>query len=100
MRRYHHDDCSNQGARAHRERLKKHGLMRVEVQVSVEDAALIRRAAQSLRGEAEAAAQLRVQLLSLLGARKEPGLKKLLAAAPLEDIDLTRSQDPGRAVEL
>ncbi|MGH8558150.1 MAG: hypothetical protein ACRESZ_11935 [Methylococcales bacterium] len=52
------------------------------------------------RGEAETAAHLRVRLLSLLGAREKPGLKELLAAAPLENIDLTRSRDPDRAIEL
>ena len=85
---------------AHRNRLKKRGLARVEVQVPAEDAELIRRAARSLRGEADTAARLRVQLLGLLGARAELGLKELLAAAPLDDIDLTRTQDQGRAVTL
>ncbi|MGQ0555622.1 MAG: hypothetical protein ACT4PN_06730 [Nitrospiraceae bacterium] len=75
-------------------------LMRVEVEIPTEDAELIRRAARSLRGKTATAAQLRVQLLSLLGAGKEPGLKALLAAAPLEDIDLTRSQDHERLVDL
>jgi hypothetical protein len=85
---------------AHRDRLKKRGLARVEVQVPEADADLIRRAARSLRGEVQAAARLRIQLLSLLGAMATPGLKALLAAAPLEDIDLARTQDQGRIVEL
>ncbi len=85
---------------AHRNRLKKRGLARVEVQVPAEDAELIRRAARSLRGEADTAARLRVQLLGLLGARAGLGLKELLAASPLDDIDLTRAQDHGRAVKL
>lgn len=83
-----------------RTRGKPRGLMRMEVQIPAEDAELIRRAARSLRGNAETAAQLRVQLLSLLGAGKESGLKALLAAAPLEGIDLTRSQDHERPVDL
>ncbi len=85
---------------AHRSRLKKRGLARVEVQVPAADADLIRRAAQSLRGEADTAARLRVQLSSLLSAKGEPRLKEILAAAPLEDIDLTRTPDRGRTVEL
>ncbi len=85
---------------AHRNRLKKRGLARVEVQVPAEDTELIRRAARSLRGEADTAARLRVQLLGLLGAGAELGLKELLAAAPLDDIDLTRSPGTGRAVKL
>lgn len=83
-----------------RTRGKPRGLMRVEVQIPAEDAELIRRAARSLRGKAETAAQLRVQLLRLLGAGKEPGLKALLAAAPLEEIDLMRSQDHERPVDV
>ena len=83
-----------------RTRGKPRGLMRVEVEIPTEDAELIRRAARSLRGKTATAAQLRVQLLSLLGAGKELGLKALLAAAPLEDIDLTRSQDHERLVDL
>lgn len=84
----------------HRARLKRRGLVRVEVQVSAADADLIRRTARSLRGDTRAAARLRVQLLRLVGVSPTSGLKELLAAAPLEGIELTRVQDHGRDVEL
>lgn len=85
---------------AHRKRQEKRGLARVEVQVPASDAGLIRRAARSLRGEAGAAARVRTQLLGVLGAGTEPGLKELLASAPLDGITLDRTPDRGRAVEL
>jgi molybdenum cofactor biosynthesis enzyme MoaA len=81
----------------HRKRLKDLGLARIEVQVPSDDAELIRRTAQSLRGEM--AATLRVQLQRLVGA-SSIGLKDILASAPLDDIDLTRDRDVGRGVEL
>jgi hypothetical protein len=46
--------------------------------------------------EAEARALLRERF----GAAKAKGLKALLAAAPLEGIDLTRERDLGRDVVL
>ncbi len=82
---------------AHRKRLKEQGLARIEVQVPKQDAELIRNTAQLLRGEA--AVKLRLQLQRLVGG-KHTGLKELLAAAPLDDIELTRNPDLGRSVEL
>ncbi len=84
----------------HRARLKRRGLVRVEVQVSAADADLIRRTARSLRGDTRAAARLRAQLFRLVGVSPTSGLKELLAAAPLEGIELTRVRDHGRDVEL
>jgi hypothetical protein len=83
---------------AHRKRLKDRGLARIEVQIPAEDADLMRRTAQLLRGES--AAKLRMQLRRLIAAQPAPGLKELLAGAPLEDIDLTRDVNSGRSVEL
>lgn len=82
---------------AHRKRLKEQGLARIEVQVPMQDAELIRSTAQLLRGEA--ASELRIQLQRLVGTR-HLGLKELLAAAPLDDIDLTCNPDLDRNVEL
>lgn len=84
----------------HRTQLKQRGLVRVEVQVSAADADLIRQTARSLRDEMRGATRLRAQLLRLVGAPTSLGLKELLATAPLEGIDLTRTQDHGRDVEL
>jgi hypothetical protein len=78
-----------------RRRLKRRGLVRIEVQVRKEDAALVRGAAQALSDparEAEARALLRERFRTA-NAR---GLKALLAAAPLEGVDFTRERDFGR----
>jgi hypothetical protein len=85
--------------RAYRRRLKRRGVIRVEVHARKEDAALIRAVAQALddpKRADEARALLRARFVS----RRTPELKALLAAAPLEGIDLTRSPDTGRPVDL
>lgn len=84
----------------HRASLRHRGLVRVEVQVSATDAELIRRTAHALRGDTRAATRLRAQLLRLVGGVPMLGLKELLAAAPLDGIELERARDQGRDVEL
>jgi hypothetical protein len=84
---------------AHRRRLKRRGVVRLEVHVRKSDAVLIRGLVKALADpgrEVEARAALREQ--SAGGAAK--GLKALLAAAPLEGIDLRRARDRGRDVDL
>ncbi len=83
----------------HRKRRKRAGIVRVEVQVGKDDAALIRKVASALSDPARAPAA-RVLLRQRFGDGKEKGLKALLAAAPLDGIDLERSRDSGRDVEL
>lgn len=83
----------------HRRRLKRKGIVRLEVKVRKEDVALVRGVAAALSDpvrEAAARALLRERFV----APAAQGLKALLAAAPLEDIDLTRERDTGRPVEL
>jgi hypothetical protein len=84
---------------AHRRRLKQRGVVRVEVQVHKNDAALVRGVAQALcdpASETEARALLRGHF----GVLKAKGFKELLASAPLEGIDLTRDRDFGRKIRL
>ena len=79
---------------AYRRRLKRRGIVRVEVHVRKDDAALVRGVAQVLADPAreEAGALLRERF----GADNMRSLKTLLAAAPLEGIDLTCDRDLGR----
>ncbi len=84
----------------HRQRLRERGLVRLEVQASEIDKALIRRVASLLRGDPARAAEVRMRLQQAIGEEPKPGLKALLASAPLEGIDLTRGRDLGRDVEL
>lgn len=82
---------------AYRRRLKRRGVVRVEVHVSKNDAVLIRGVAQALSDPAREAAA-RALLRERFGLAK--GLKALLAAAPLDGIDLSRDRDFGRDVAL
>ncbi len=83
----------------HRARMKRQGFVRVEVIVHKEDASLVRCVASALSDpsrQAEARRLLRQRFV-------EPprvSLKALLASAPLDGIDLDRSPDPGRDVDL
>ena len=83
----------------HRRRLRSRGLQRVEVQVRGEDAPLVRAVAAAL-ADPDHAAEARALLRRRFGPEPTRSLKDLLAAAPLDDIDLTRSRDTGRAIDL
>jgi len=83
----------------HRARLERRGLVRVEVNVRKEDVSLVRRVALALSDpsrQAEARRLLRQRFVGL----PRPSLKALLASAPLDGIELERSRDPGRDVDL
>ncbi len=83
----------------HRARKAREGLVRVEVNVHREDASLIRQVAAALSDparQAVARALLQRRFIEPAGS----SLKELLASAPLEGIDLDRSQDVGRDVDL
>lgn len=84
---------------AYRRRLKRRGVVRVEVHVRKDDAALVRGVAEALSDPAREV-EARALLRERFGASKATGLKALLAAAPLEGIDLTREHDLGRDVAL
>lgn len=83
---------------AHRRRMRQRGLRRVEVQVRDEDAALIRAVASALADPARADAARAALRGGVLAKGRD--LKALLEAAPLEGLDLERSRDSGRDIEL
>jgi hypothetical protein len=84
---------------AYRRRLKRRGVIRVEVHVRKDDAALVRGVAQALSDPARET-EARAMLRERFGAGQAKGFKALLAAAPLEGIDLARERDRGRDVAL
>jgi len=84
---------------AYRRRQKRRGIMRLEVHVRKDDAALIRGVAKALADPGRAT-EARTLLRERFSAVQAKGLKQLLAAAPLEGIDLTRERDLGRDVAL
>jgi hypothetical protein len=84
---------------AYRRRLKRRGVIRVEVHVRKADAALVRGVARALSDPAREA-EARSLLRDHFSPSKATGFKALLAQAPLEGIDLTRERDLGRNVIL
>jgi hypothetical protein len=91
--------ASTKALSAYRHRLKRKGIVRVEINVRKDDAALIRGVVKAL-GDPDRQAETRNLLRERFGGGKAKGLKALLAAAPLEGIDLRRDRDVGRDVEL
>jgi hypothetical protein len=82
-----------------RARKQRQGFVRVKVNVRKEDANLVRRVAAALSdplGRAEARKLLRQRFVE--PPKVSP--KALLASAPLDGIDLDRSRDLGRDVDL
>jgi hypothetical protein len=72
-------------------------MVRVEVQVRKDDAALLRGIVKALTDPAREAGT-RALLRERFGTADAIGLKALLAAAPLDGIDLTRERDLDRDV--
>ncbi len=83
----------------HRARMERRGLVRVEVNVRKEDASLIRRMASAL-SDPSRQAETRMLLRQCFAEPPKVSLKALLASAPLDGIDLDRTRDLGRDVDL
>jgi hypothetical protein len=82
-----------------RKRLKQLGMARLEVNVRKADATLVRNVVRALVNPQQEQAA-RALLREHFGSRQADGLKALLAAAPLEGINLSRERDFGRDVNL
>ena len=82
-----------------RKRLKQRGMARLEVNVRKDDAMLVRNVVRALSSP-EQERTARALLREHFGSRQVEGLKALLAAAPLEGINLSRDRDSGRDVDL
>ena len=83
----------------YRRRLKRQGVVHLEVHVRKGDAPLVRDVVKAL-GDPDREAEARALLRERFGGGKPTGLKALLASAPLDGIDLTRERDFGRDFEL
>ena len=83
---------------AFRWRRKRQGIVRVELQVRKDDAALLRGVARAL-GDPGREAEARSLLRARFATPSPAGLKALLAAAPLDGIELKRPRDLGRPVD-
>ena len=82
-----------------RKRLKQQGMARVEVHVRKDDATLVRNVVRALSSP-DQEQRTRALLREHFGSGQTEGLKALLAAAPLEGINLSRERDLGRDVDL
>jgi hypothetical protein len=89
---------SNDAVAEHRRRLKHRGLARIELRAPKEDAPLLREIAAALCDPARAQST-RNTLRDLFAIYRAKGFKELLAAAPLEGVNLERDRGPGRAHE-
>ncbi|TMJ53955.1 MAG: hypothetical protein E6G85_07090 [Alphaproteobacteria bacterium] len=85
--------------RNHRARMERRGFVRVEVNVRKEDASLVRRVASAL-SDPSRQAEARKILRQRFAEPPKVSLKTLLASAPLDGIDLDRSREFGREVDL
>jgi hypothetical protein len=83
----------------HRARKARQGFVRVEVNVRKEDAGLVRQVAAALSDPTRQTAA-RALLQQRFVAPVRVSLKVVLASAPLDGIDLERSRDLGRDVDL
>jgi len=83
----------------HRERQAKKGLVRMEVNVPESDREMIRQAAANLRAGGEIAERTRAALFEVFNPYAGMGLKELIEAAPLDDLDLERSKETWRDIE-
>lgn len=91
--------ASNTPVTTYRDRMKRQGLVRVEVQVRREYAGLVRDVASAL-ADPEREAETRALLRDRIARHPVPGLKALLASAPLDGIEIDRPRDMGREITL
>ena len=82
-----------------RARLKRGGMARVEVQVRREDAVLMRHIARDLT-DPDRAVATRQALLACINRNAPASLKEHLLLPAIGELDLVRSADTGRAVDL
>ena len=91
--------AQRKAVKSFRTRLKQRGMARLEVNVRKDDAPLVRNVVRALSSPAQEQTA-RALLREHFGGKQAVGLKALLAAAPLEGINLSRARDFGRDVDL
>ena len=84
----------------YRERQKEKGFVRVEVNIPETDKPLIRDVAKGLRSGGETADKIRTAMKIALNPYSGMGLRELLENSPLDELDLERSKETWRDIEL
>ena len=90
----------NKAVTNYRNRQKEKGIARLEVSVPDTDCELIRQTAANLRAGGEIAEQTRAAIRSVINPYAGMNFKQLLEAAPIEDLDLERSKETARDIDL
>jgi hypothetical protein len=85
--------------RAHRERLRARGLVRLELRVGRQDVPLLRQVAEALADPARADAA-RALLRARFAPPRPPSFKAYLETAPLDGVPIERDPDTGRDIAL
>lgn len=84
----------------HRKRQERKGFVRVEVNVPDSDRDLIRQTAANLRAGGDIAEQTRLALSSVFNPYEGMNLKELLENSPLGELELERSKETWRDIDL
>lgn len=90
-------DAQKKALQNYRARLARKGLTRVEVHVPKKDVAFVREVASALSDPARAERVRAAQPASIYSGMS---FKEFLESAPFEGIDLTRSKDTRRDIDL
>jgi hypothetical protein len=92
--------AQNEAVKSYRNRQKEKGMVRVEVAVPDTDRKLIRQTASNLRAGGEIAERTRAAMRSVINPYAGMNFKQLLEAAPIEGLDLERSKETARDIDL
>ena len=84
----------------YRNRQKKQGLVRMELNIPDADRELIRQTAANLRAGGEIAEKTRLALSAVLNPYDGMNLKELIESAPLGELELERSKETWRDIDL
>jgi hypothetical protein len=79
---------------------KKQGLVRMELSIPDADRELIRQMAVNLRAGGEIAEKTRQALSAVINPYEGMNLKELIEAAPLGELELERSKETWRDIDL
>ena len=92
--------AQKKAVKQHRKRQAKKGFVRVEVSVPDSDRDLIRQTAAKLRAGGDIAEQTRLALSSVFNPYQDMDLKELLENSPLGELELERSKETWRDIDL
>lgn len=90
----------NKAVKDYRNRQKEKGIVRMEVSVPDADRALIRQTAANLRSGGDIAEQTRAAIRSVINPYAGMNFKQLLEAAPIEGLEIERSKETARDIDL